>query len=205
MNAQLKALYLAQTKQQAIPYRTNASACSRLWKIFRTANLGRFRSPFFNPPAGAVGMGTIWALLSPLAATPTLIPGTRATFDPWAQQMIEHIAVAYSAAAPHPLGIAQKTLNLFLKDLWAWNKFTVVQEDCLHAPIDRIIYQKFRKPPNSWKSWSYVKWTTPAEFATLWSDYTTLQDALRTRAKLISSPALAIQPIMLEHLLWGGV
>ncbi len=150
-------------------------------------------------------MDAIWGLLSPPVAAPALIPNQRDAFDQWAKQMVESIARAYSAVTPHPLGLGQKTLNLFLKDLWAWNKLTIAQEDCLHAPIDRIIYAKFLAPPESWKSWTFVKHSNQNELNVLWVDYQSLQDAMRARASLLSSPAQTIQPIMLEQILWGGI
>lgn len=206
MNTALKQLYRTQTKQRAFPYETTAEAKKRLWAIFRTGNVGRFkRRHFFTSPAGAAGMAAVWVILSPLVATPMLIPEKRDTFDLWVKQQAINIANAYSLQAPHPLGIAQKTLNLFLKDLWAWNKLTSDQEDCLHAPIDRIIYQKFRAPPKSWRSWTIVKHSTQAELNSLWADYHVLQDAMRARATLLSPPAQKIQPIMLEQILWGGI
>ncbi len=206
MKAELKTLNRNQIRPRSWPYEAEDSALERLWKIFRTGNVGRFkRQPFFTPPTGAAGMGSIRVLLSPFATDRTRIPDSRRDFDEWAREKVELIAKAYSDQAPYPLGIAQKTLNLFLKDLWTWNKLTDAQEECLHAPIDRIIIQKFKKPPRSWMSWSLVKWTTPEEFTALWGDYIKLQELLRARAELLSTPAAKLQPIMLEQILWGTI
>lgn len=206
MNAQLKHLYFTQTGQTTFPYGTGASAHGRLLEIFRTSNLHRFTERlFFTPPGTPRDMNPQWTRLEPLVATPVLIPDMRAAFDPWAEAMVVGIANDYAPVAPHPLGVAQKTLNLFLKDLWAWNVLTPTQEDCLHATIDRIVLEKFQNPAASWKNWSLVQWSTPDELPPLWNDYLAFQNALRTRAALLSSPSLNLQPIMLEQILWGGI
>jgi hypothetical protein len=206
MNAQLKSLYLTQTRQGNYPYAAWATPLTRLWAIFRTSNLTRFPDrQIFSPPSGAAGMAPIWAILSPISANPALIPTTRPAFDVWAEPIIQNIATTYSGHAPYPLGIAQKTFNLFLKDHWAWTQLTREQEDCLHVPIDGIIYKKFSTPPQTWETWTSVQWNIPLQFTNLWHDYMALQNALRARAILLSSPTFVMSPIMLEQILWGGI
>ena len=206
MKTTLKQLYVTQTKQKNFPYGNQSSALRRLWTIFKTANLGRFnRSPFFPAPANVNAMSTVWQVLSPIVANPSCLPSSQNAFDAWHQQVVVDLAHAYHPQAPFPLGVAQKTLNLVLKDLWAWNMLTEPQEDNLHAPIDRIIYQKYLNPPARWQSWSLVQWTNESELTALWQDYQILQTGMRQRAQLLTSSNLVIQPLMLEQLLWGGI
>src|ERR1051325_3069129 len=116
MNAQLKGLYLAQIGLDAFPYAAANSAQDRLWGVFRTSNLLRFPArQFFPTPANPLAMNSVWLLLGPVAAEPAGIPNTRAVFDGWLKDLVISTANAYAPAPPHPLGIAQKTVNLFLK------------------------------------------------------------------------------------------
>lgn len=205
MNAQLKALYLQQIGLPAYPYPANGTALNRLYAIYNTGNW-RFNPPFFAPPGGAVGMTPIWNLLQPFVATPALIPAARPTFDAWARSLAVSIGLAYSQQqVPSPLGVAQKTLNLFLKDLWAHNQLTPGQESCLHAPIDSIVIKHFQNIPDPWNTWTKVKWATPAEQNARWDEYLGLQYSLRGRCALLSVTGVNLYPIMLEQLIWGKI
>ena len=206
MKARLKQFYVEQTTQKCFAYDEAGLATKRLWGIFMTSNSGRFgRKPLFDPPAGASGMQSVWAVLAQIAACPQDIPKDRLRFDAWAKTNVWAIAKAYSSTSPYPLGIAQKTLNLFMKDLWAWDKLQPEQEHCLHAPIDRIIYQRFAKAPKCWKSWTLVRCKEEKKLDALWDDYMVLQSALRERSSMLSTESLTLQPIMLEQILWGSI
>jgi hypothetical protein len=197
-------LYKEATGQIAFPYQNNLAAKKRLYRIFQTGNW-RFVDCPFQKPEGADGMAPVWSVLRPLTIAPGDIPSPPNDFDAWIKSLVRSVAESYSPNAPYPLGVAQKTVNLFLKDMWAWAKLSLAQEASLHIPIDAIIYSKFKEPPVSWKSWTKVVYSSDAGLDALWEDYIFLQKAMKARADYLSGPTAEISPIMLEQLLWGGV
>lgn len=92
-------------------------------------------------------------------------------------------------------GIAQKIVNLFMKDLWASDILTEEQEKLLHFPLDRIILKLLRESP--WVAWTKV-YSTEAEFDNVFNTYLSIQAILRNQMQNF----IYTTPLELEQYLW---
>jgi hypothetical protein len=97
-------------------------------------------------------------------------------------------------------GIAQKILNLFMKDLWAFSLLPEAIIAHLHSPIDRRILDKFNDIPTSWNSWTQAE----AGFirAQTIIDYLYIQNRLRN---LCTNTARFQCPIEMEQFIWHRI
>jgi hypothetical protein len=76
------------------------------------------------------------------------------------------------------IGIAQKMLNLLLKELWAWDELDRVVVPSLHAPLDSIVLSRFRGVPTAWQRWTKVTCNKDT-FDRIYGDYAVIQQKMR--------------------------
>ena len=91
-------------------------------------------------------------------------------------------------------GIAQKMVNLFMKEHWALNVFSAKTERLLHLPLDRRVLSKLKRCPGTWSRWTRVT-DTPEHKA----DCQRIQDEFRLEWKRV---AVFRSPIEMEQFIW---
>jgi hypothetical protein len=128
-----RAQYLNDIGLHANPYPHNA--VERIQLIYQTARRGRINRTFALQ---------IWAQ-------------QRQPYDVFVVHACLEIETLLVISHRGAFGIAQKILNLFMKDLWAFNLLPEAIIAHLHAPIDRRILDKFNDIPTSWNSWTQAE------------------------------------------------
>jgi hypothetical protein len=123
------------------------------------------------------------------------IPGIVNQYNDFASDKIRRVAEIISQNNNLKFGMAQKFFNLFMKDLWAWNRLTIEQESVLHFPLDRIILSYIRNNP--WRAWTKV-YTTPEEYNNTFSEYLGIQEIFRNQLQYNNFHS----PLELEQYLW---
>jgi hypothetical protein len=91
-------------------------------------------------------------------------------------------------------GIAQKMLNLFMKDHWALNAFSIETERLLHLPLDRRVLEKLRRRPATWRNWTRAM-DTPEHRR----DYQRIQAWFRFECERVR---IYRSPIEMEQFIW---
>lgn len=145
--------------------------------------------------------------------------GSQATYDKWHSQWVHNLTqIPFSwndknGSSHHylTLGIAQKLLNLSIKDWWALapNAQQVNHGlECLHAPMDRVVYtatSRFICPLNSligkYGMKSYLYNVTCMDYLIYQQHLAQLAGGL-SKALNLSKPLLRIE---IDQLLWGWV
>jgi len=177
----------------AIPYINNNTAMKRISAIYGTARVGRlsversfqFWHNFFS---------NIWNNRND-------IPIVHETFNDWHKEKTMHLSALLGENNLLKVGIAQKMLNLFLKDFWAWQEIPNEVVIWLYIPLDRIILGKFANIPKTWKSWTKVK-CDEHTFEDRYGEYMTLQDVMRD---YFNEVGIFQSLIEMEQFLWHQI
>lgn len=185
-----RAQYLNDIGLHACPYPHNPGG--RIQIIYQTARRGRITSPFALQ---------IWTQhLQPIFQGVLNTPQQQQPYDAFVVNTCLNIEATLVGAHRGALGIAQKILNLFMKDLWAFNLLPQATIAHLHAPIDRRILDKFNAVPATWKSW------TQAEAGNIGAqtiiDYINFQNQLRG---LCTNPPRFECLIEMEQFIWHRI
>ena len=96
----------------------------------------------------------IWsAHLGSIYRKKTKLPKSQAKCDDFIVKLIWKISCALSPRKKDkPFGVAQKIVNLFFKDLWAFGHISAPIDSFLHIPIDRGVLGKLKKAPSTWSA-----------------------------------------------------
>ncbi len=129
------------------------------------------------------------------------LPATQPAFDNWWTEEALKLAVTLRNHGKGDFGIAQKMLNLFLKDLWAFGVIRTPFETFLHAPIDRRVLAKFAAPPATWNPWTKAAASTGA--CPTVCDYFLLQRAMCHYWR--TSPIRFPSVIQMEQFFWHSI
>jgi hypothetical protein len=85
------------------------------------------------------------------------LPSNRQQFDKYLVKKIESLGLLLGERNKGDFGIAQKIVNLFMKELWALCQLPERIESNLHAPLDSIVLSKISGCPTTWKAWTKAK------------------------------------------------
>lgn len=185
--------YLADIELYKCPYPD--SPAKRIAKIYGTARRGQI-SGAFSCKVWEKHFVEIHAL-----ATNGKLAATEVAFDEWLVSEVLTLASLLRVNGKGDFGIAQKMINLFLKDLWGFGFIETPIEKLLHAPIDRRVLAKFKVIPNSWNSWSKASSATDSSKTV--KDYLLLQKELRNLWK--TSPIRFPSVIQMEQFIWHQI
>lgn len=189
----LRTQYLADVGLCSNPY--PKSPGKRIAEIYRTARMGQIGQTFAMQ---------IWSRhLSSLHAQAVAgtLPVIQKDYDDLIVRAALKLEATLSAAGKGGFGIAQKIVNLFMKDLWALGVIAMPTETLLHAPIDRGVLSRFKKVPKPWAAWTKAAAGTPRS-PTI-KDYISLQDQLRNLWS--SSPIRFLSVIQMDQFLWHQI
>lgn len=136
--------YLADIGLVANPYPNNPA--HRIQSIYRTVRLGQINNAFAMQ---------LWnAHLQPVHSGLTTLPTNQAAFDNFIVQTALAVEGTLNAAGKGGFGVAQKIINLFMKDVWAFHLTPLAADPFLHVPIDCGVLGKLRTIPVTWKTWT---------------------------------------------------
>lgn len=177
----------------SVPYDDAEAAAARIRQIH-----GAARVPWISMEEAAL----LWAKhFVPVWTDLARAPCTRIAYDRWIVRQIRRLASDLGHGKCLRVGIAQKMLNLFMKDLWAWRCLPSGAEQHLHIPIDRTMVQKLRKAPASWSSWTKVD-VPPGQFKAAIRDYMEIQKRFRDYCAEIGKFGM---PIEMEQFIWRRI
>lgn len=189
----LRAQYLADIGLHSNPYPVAPEP--RIAAIYGTARRGRISSAF----AAKLWQNHFNGIHSLIVGG--RLPATQPAFDNWWTDEALKLTISLRVQGKADFGIAQKMMNLFLKDLWAFGLIQMPIEAHLHAPIDRRVLAKFTAPPATWSSWTKATASTSACPTVL--EYFLLQQALRGYRR--SSPIAFPSVIQMEQFFWHSI
>jgi hypothetical protein len=189
----LRAQYLADIGLHPNPY--PAAPESRIPAIYGTARRGRISNAFaaqfwqnhFNGINSLIVGGSL--------------PAAQSSFDSWWSDEALKLTASLRAQGKGDFGVAQKMMNLLLKDLWAFGLIRMPIEEHLHAPIDRRVLAKFSVTPTTWNPWTKASAYTSA--CPTDGDYLQLQQARRDYWR--SSPIVFPSVIQMEQFSWHSI
>jgi hypothetical protein len=129
------------------------------------------------------------------------LPATQSAYDDLVVEAAVGIGGWLSTSKRGDFGIAQKIVNLFMKDLWAFGIIRLPSEIFLHAPIDRRVLGKFKTVPTAWNPWT--KAVARSSGCPTITGYLRLQEQLRDlwRTPPIRFPSV----IQMEQFLWHQI
>jgi hypothetical protein len=185
------------TNQNEVAYQDDQTAAQRISRIYGTARIGRLSNQ------RAV---EIWTnFFYPIWKSRFKIPASKNQFDNWIRIEIRHLS-EYLAKCIKPqnrmrIGLAQKFLNLFLKDLWAFQEVKEKVSILFHIPLDRILLGRITEYSERWKSWTKVVATTDATFDDRYSEYLDIQNAFRSYVNNLDG----FTALDLEQLYWHKI
>lgn len=139
------------------------------------------------------------------------IPSDSIGFEYWFESQIKTLSQLiaeyrlnrYCASNFYSIGMAQKCLNLFLKDLWAFDMVNESQSCNFHAVIDRQVLSVLFKVPKQWRAWSKVIAQNEGEFTRLYSEYLRIQKCFINMQNHFSSEFSSV--VELEQFIWHFV
>ncbi len=175
------------------PFQVNDNhAQFRFDKIYKAARSN-------EPPIGDETKTSIINTLIHIYLDRNEIPISALEYDNYAKSKIKMIAKLIGGNTHnYYIGIGQKCYNLFMKDLWAWDKLIIDQEKVLHFPIDRKINNLIYKSP--WKNWTQIVSHDEVEFELYFSEYLIIQNILRNQLVHFNTDI----PLNVEQYLWHG-
>lgn len=124
-------------------------------------------------------------------------------FDLWMLCVITRVSRLIAGSQPAikgPLGSAQKTVNLVMKDLWALGLVPASFDPVLHMPLDARILSHLGNSSSHkslWQSWTQVDFSV----SNLWA-YLQIQLLFR---KYCESRTVFTCPLELEQIWWASV
>jgi len=160
---------------KVIPYQNHDEAIKRIKSIYRTTGIYQVG----NEKASMIWNDhflEIWKNRNSL-------PEQLENFNQWHNKQVKNliqIQILPLDRGRWRLGIAQKVINLFLKDLWAWKEIKDDVRHFLHTPIDRRILSKISRQniPQGWDSWTKV-FCDENTYETEYRKYMELQNFIR--------------------------
>ena len=189
--------YLADIGLPNNPYPANAA--QRVRQIYGTARRGQISTSEAQH---------LWSKhLQKAFAAPNTIPKMQPGYDAFVVNLALAIETDLVAAGRGGFGVAQKVVNLFMKDLWAFGVLPPKVAPLLHAPLDRRILSKLKHVPSTWNPWTKAK--TISAKSTTAADYLTIQATLRSYLLNPTRPAphppLFGSVIDMEQFLWHSI
>ena len=184
----LKLQYIADigADKDNFPFQNQYQVLSRIKVIYSTARQGKITNNV------AINLRDYFFIVS---QSYNEIPNTVNGYNDYAKKKIRKVAEIISQNNNLKFGMAQKFFNLFMKDLWAWNKLTPEQERVLHFPLDRIILTYMRYNP--WKAWTKI--IAPVdEYNNKFKQYLGIQNIFRNQLRYYNFNS----PLELEQYLW---
>lgn len=128
------------------------------------------------------------------------IPSCQNSFELWLKSEIYKLSSLLSDGLElKKIGMAQKFMSLFLKDLWAFNEVSKEVSDNFKPPLDKIILNHFTDVPTSWQSWTKVA-CKDSDFDDFYNEYLKITETFSKRYNSMSSQISS--PLDLEQLLW---
>jgi hypothetical protein len=192
-----RAQYLADVGLTANPY--PLAPADRIREVYRTTRRGNI--------SHALAIHLWNAHLQPIYAALARVPAMQAGYDNWFVQTALAIETTLAAEARDGFGAAQKILNLFMKDMWAFRLTPPAVEPLLHAPIDRGILSKLRQIPATWNPWTEAV-AGAAATATV-TDYLGIQQAYRAFLAAPAGPGVHLPVfgtvIDMEQFIWHRI
>jgi hypothetical protein len=170
--------------QNIFPYQDDA--LSRIKQIYRTARIVSMENH------SAINLKAYLVLIY---ANLGDIPSTLENYNSFAKKHIKEVASLISHDNNLRFGVAQKIFNLFMKDLWAWNKLNIEQESVLHFPIERTILSLFKYSP--WRAWTRV-YSTNDDYENTFEEYLDIQSIFRNQLQYY----IFTTPLELDQYLW---
>ena len=169
--------YAEDTGLHANPFPVNPSA--RIQGYFTTARIGGIAAGFAT---------TLWRRhLARVYEDLDALPVDQAEYDKFVVATALAIATTLAEAGRGGFGVAQKILNLFMKDLWALDLLPISRDHLLHAPVDRGTLALVPPCPQTWTAWTKVHAGT--HDAPQITDYLRIQTALREKlSRQINQP-----------------
>jgi hypothetical protein len=176
-----------------------AAPIARIRQIYGTARRGAITAALANQ---------LWVThLQPVYAGLAMLPVMQPAFDAVSIQTTLAMEATLVAAGRGGFGIAQKILNLFLKDLWAFNMIPPGVEPHLHVPIDRGVLSRLNAVPGTWDPWTLAVAGMAASPTVI--DYLGIQNLYRqwwaNPAAPGVSPPLFLTLIEMEQFLWHSL
>jgi len=131
---------------------------------------------------------TLWQVhLAPIYQVMDQLPADQAGYDHFVITNALQIEATLQQADRGGFGIAQKILNLFMKDMWALHLVPFGRDSLLHAPVDRGTLALVLPCPQTWTAWTRVR--ASANGAPQIADYLRIQTALREKlSRQINQP-----------------
>ena len=184
--------YQEDTSQSEVAYTTAQSAGRRIADIHGTSRkkISRERG------------GELWQeFFEGLWNEREHIPGTREDFENWIRTNIRKLSEILGGENELKIGLAQKFVNLFLKDLWAFQEVSEDTSELFHIPLDAIVLACFTDYSENWKSWTKVVAVDDTRFDCRYRDYMDIQMAHRRYAADFGF----LKPLELEQLFWHKI
>jgi hypothetical protein len=181
------------TDQRAIAYANPEDASGRIAVIYGTARIGRLARH---------NATRLWDdFFSDIWNHRDQIPNSRETFEEWIRKRIHSLSQELGGANEMKIGLAQKFVNLFLKDLWAFEQVPEDVSSLFHIPLDRILLSCFIGFSDEWRSWTKVIARTDERFNGRYSEYLNIQTAFRNYAQDLNGFSV----LDFEQLLWHKI
>jgi hypothetical protein len=188
--------YLANIGLTADPYPINPE--KRIQQIHGTS-----RKKISRPVANKIWDPNLKDIYGKKISLPTSQPA----FDDFIVDTALKIYGSLPVSKGKTFGVAQKVINLFLKDLWALGLIPPKTEPFLHIPIDRGVLDKLKKVPLTWKAWTKAHATNSSCLAV--SEYLDIQktyrDFLANPAAPGMHPPIFKTVIELDQFLWHRI
>lgn len=180
-------------------------------QLHRLAPLPRVRQIYGTARRGAIDIalaGQLWvSKLQPVYGALAGLPVVQHAYDDYVVEMSLQIEADLTAAGRGGFGIAQKIVNLFMKDLWAFGLIPAAIEPHLHVPIDRGVLNRLNIVPVTWNPWTAA--FAGAAGAPTVADYLQIQNQYRgflaPPAAPDPHPPLFATRIEMEQFLWHGL
>ncbi len=184
--------YREDTSQSQVAYTAADEAGRRIADIHRTSRkkISRQRG------------GELWQVFfKDLWDQRASIPNTREPFEEWMQTKIRELSQILGSEDELKIGLAQKFVNLFFKDLWAFREVPDATSELFHIPLDAIVLSCFTDYSGTWKSWTKVVAVDDKRFDCRYRDYMDIQIAHRLYAVDFGF----LKPLELEQLFWHKI
>jgi hypothetical protein len=189
--------YLAAEHITADTYANRHSALARIRVLYNSAGIVVRQGVRLSDEAA----GELWKrFFGPLREHFAQLPHTRAEYDAYLLQQISVLArllrelELLQNERLGGFGIAQKMLNLFMKDHWALDAFPKQTQLLLHLPLDLRVLSKLKRRPSTWHAWTRATDTPDHR-----RDYQRIQDRFRSEWK---RTRIFRSPIEMEQWIW---
>lgn len=198
MRNYFKRQYLEDIKLNDNPYLVEETAIARSKGIYDTR-----RQP--KLPKGRASL--LWSeVFQPIYESAAAIPLNQ-EYDQWHQKEVKRISGMIhdpNSTAKYKLGLAQKYLNLFIKDLCAFDVIPDQPITYFHFPLDRRILGRvvLKKEHVAWEAWTKVMANSDEEFSTLYHLYMDIQSLFRTELNGLNKRGMDLGTLDLEQMFW---